>query len=85
MKAPQPDAILVELTRLLSRICEHEQTHLSGSTLLEDVPGIDSLRLLQAVASLEEHFGVEIDVVALEDLTRVQDILDAISNARPAQ
>jgi acyl carrier protein len=42
------------------------------------------LRLLQAVAYLEQHFRVEIDVVALDDLSSVQDIVNAISRARPA-
>jgi len=78
-----PRAILDVLARLLGRLCEQDDPSLSPDMLLEDIPGIDSLRLLQAVALLEEHFQVEIDVVALNDLYRVQDILDAISKARP--
>ena len=82
---PPPDAILAELTTLLRRICEDDRIELSADTRLEDVPGLDSLRRLQAVAHLEEHFGVEIDVVALDNLCCVQDILNAIAGARPAQ
>jgi acyl carrier protein len=81
--ALEPKAVFVELTALLSRICQHEQTDLSAGTLLEDIPGIDSLRLLQAVAHLEDVFRVEIDVVTLNKLERVQDVLDAICTARP--
>ena len=80
--APRPEAVLAQLTKLLTRICEHDQVGLSAETMLDEIPGIDSLRLLQAVAHLEEHFDVEIDVKALEDLRRVHDILHAISTAR---
>ena len=78
------EVIFAELARLLRRVCEHSQPGLSPATMLEDLPGIDSLRLLQAVAQLEEFFRVEIDIVALDDLACVQDILNAISAARPA-
>jgi len=82
---PESDLILSELSRSLVKICEHDPVGLKADTMLEDIPGIDSLRLLQAVAHLEECFGVEIDVVALDDLHRVQDILNAISRARPTR
>jgi acyl carrier protein len=78
------DIILTELARSLRRICEHTQPELRADSMLEDLPGINSLRLLQAVAHLEQHFHVEIDVVALDELARVQDILNAVSRARPA-
>jgi acyl carrier protein len=78
------EIILAELARSLRQICEQSQPELHPATMLDDLPGIDSLRLLQAVAYLEQHFRVEIDVVALDDLSSVQDILNAISRARPA-
>jgi acyl carrier protein len=77
------EIILAELARSLRRICEQSQPEVRADTRLDDLPGIDSLRLLQAVAYLEQHFRVEIDVVALDDLSSVQDILNAILQARP--
>jgi acyl carrier protein len=77
------ETILGAFSGVLSRLCEQAQLEVSPDMLLADIPGIDSLRLLQAVALLEEHFRVEIDVVALEELNRVSDLLDAISSARP--
>ena len=50
---------------------------------MADVPNMDSLRLLQAIALLEEQFSVEIEVVALERLHRVRDIFHIISDALP--
>ena len=81
---PRPEAVLAKLTSLLTRLCEHDQTGLSAETMLDEIPGIDSLRRRQAVAHLEEHFEVEIDIKALEDLRQVHDIVHAISTARPA-
>jgi acyl carrier protein len=52
---------------------------------LADVPNIDSLRLLQTIALLEEQFSIEIDVVALERLHRVRDIVELISDALPEE
>ena len=83
LNRPRAETDLDALTGILSRLCEHTPMTLSPDMLLEDIPGIDSLRLLQAVALMEEHFRVEVDVVALEDLRIVRDILAAISAARP--
>ena len=83
MTVLRQELILAELARSLRRICEHSLPGLRADTVLEGLPGIDSLRLLQAVANLEQHFHVEIDVVALDDLSSVQDILNAVSRGRP--
>jgi acyl-coenzyme A synthetase/AMP-(fatty) acid ligase/acyl carrier protein len=76
-------AVLSELTGMLCRLCEQDRLQLSPDTHLADIPGLDSLRLLQAAALLEERFQVEIDVVALENLHRVSDVLALIADAQP--
>jgi acyl carrier protein len=80
-----PEAIFIELGKILRRVCAHEMPDLTPNTPLDEIPDIDSLRLLQAVAHLEEHFQVEIDVAALDDLSRVRDILNALAVAAPAR
>ena len=80
---PPAETDLDVLGGILSRLCEQAPLTLLPDMLLEEIPGIDSLRLLQAVALMEEHFRVEIDVVALEDLRIVSDILAAMVGARP--
>jgi acyl carrier protein len=77
-------AVLIALSDLLRRICKREHIELSTETLLAEIEGLDSLRLLQAVASLEDLFRVEIEVGALNDLHQVSDILAAIAEASPA-
>jgi acyl carrier protein len=45
---------------------------------------MDSLRVLHVVAMMEEQFGVEIDITALDRMYQVQDILHAVRAAKPA-
>ncbi len=80
---PTAAAVLAELQNLLRRICEQDRLDLAPETRLDTIPGLDSLRLLQSVAHLEDHFNVEIDAGALEDLSVVADIVAAVTQARP--
>jgi acyl carrier protein len=68
---------------MLCRVCERDAVALPQDLLLAELPNMDSLRLLQAIALLEETFSIEIDVVALERLHRVGDIVEIISDALP--
>jgi len=70
---------------MLCRVCEQPAVALPTDLPLAEVPNIDSLRLLQAIALLEEQFSIEIKVVALERLQRVRDIVAIISDALPEE
>jgi acyl carrier protein len=70
---------------MLCRVCERDAVALPQDLLLAELPNMDSLRLLQAIALLEETFSIEIDVVALERLHRVRDIAEIISDALPEE
>jgi acyl carrier protein len=79
--SPGPEAIASAVSDTLCRVCDRPAVALPQDLLLADVPNIDSLRLLQAIALLEETFSVEINVVALEQLQRVRDVVELISDA----
>jgi acyl carrier protein len=66
----------------LRSICQNPLPELTPETHLDELPGMDSLRVLHVVAMMEERFGVEIDVGALESLRQVQDILRAVATAQ---
>ena len=70
---------------MLCRVCGRDAVDLPQDLPLADVPNIDSLRLLQAVALLEEQFSIEIEVVALERLQRVRDVVELIADALPEE
>ena len=79
----QPDPAFATLAGLLRRLCEDPLPGLAPETLLVDIPGLDSIRLLEAVALLEEELRVEIETAALDELHCVADILAAVACARP--
>lgn len=83
--SPGPEAIASAVSDMLCRVCERDAVTLPQDLLLAEVPNMDSLRLLQAIALLEETFSVEINVVALERLQRVRDIVELISDALPEE
>ena len=83
--SPGPEAIATAVSDMLCRVCERAAVALPQDLPLADVPNIDSLRLLQTIALLEEQFSIEIDVVALERLHRVRDIVELISDALPEE
>ncbi len=80
-----PEAIAKAVSDMLCRVCGQAAVALPQDLLLAEVPNIDSLRLLQAIALLEEQFSIEIEVVALERLQRVRDIVAIISDALPEE
>jgi acyl carrier protein len=64
------------LAALLRELCEDPLPGLTPATPLADIPGLDSVRLLEAVAMLEERLGVEL---ALEGLDRLETPADIIA------
>ena len=69
---------------VLRGICQNPLLDLTPDTNFDELPGMDSLRVLHVVAMMEEQFGVEIDVAALDRLYRVQDLLHAVRVAQNA-
>lgn len=71
-------AALVELMPVMTGMATGE---LRAETVLEDIPGLDSLRLMELLATAESRFGVELDPTDLEDLVRLGDLVTALERA----
>ncbi len=54
---------------------------IEGATALDEIDGLDSLRIIETVALLEDQFAVVIDPRALDRLRTVDDIAWSITNA----
>jgi acyl carrier protein len=65
------------------KVCQQPLPELAPDTYLDDLPGMDSLRVLHVVATIEEQFGVEIDVTALDQMRQMLDVLNAVRTAQP--
>lgn len=72
------------LLAILRRLCPTPFPDLPPETALDAVPGLDSLRLVETVAMLEEQFGVAVDTEALMDLATIGDIAALVRQALPA-
>jgi acyl carrier protein len=66
----------------LRRLCQDPLPDLAADSFLDELPRMDSLRVLHVIAMLEDEYGVEIDVAALDGLRQVGDILRALRTAR---
>ncbi len=80
---PNSEAVFAALAPILRRLCQNRLTGLAPETILEELPGLDSLRLIEAMALLEDRFEVEIDTDALGGLRNVADIVKAIATGKP--
>lgn len=74
-------ALLAALAELLPAITGMPAGALRAETLLEDIPGLDSLRLMELLADAESRFGVELDPADLENLLRLDDLVTALERA----
>ncbi len=78
MTAATRQEVFETVAALLATVCERHFEGVTPATVLADLPGMDSLRLLETVALAEEHFGVEIDTSRLETIETVDDIVTAL-------
>jgi acyl carrier protein len=56
-------------------------TQRSDGTVLRELPGTDSLRLLQCVVDLENRFGIELDDDSVFAARTVGDLIDVLALA----
>jgi acyl carrier protein len=78
----QDQIALDALATILRRVSQQPLPDLTPDTYLDEIPGMDSLRVLHVVAMMEEEFGVEIDTTALDRLYQVTDVLRAVRTAK---
>lgn len=74
-------SLLAALAGLLPGITGMPTGALRAETPLEDIPGLDSLRLMELLAVAESRFAVELNPADLEDLVRLGDIVTALERA----
>lgn len=81
---PTADEALATFTAIVRRLAATPEMAVPVETALADLEGLDSLRLLEAMALSEARLGVEIDTNAMDSFTTVGDVIAALLAARPA-
>jgi acyl carrier protein len=68
------------LTIEIIRLCR-PLTPINGATRIDDIPDLDSVRLVELVLLTEQMLGVEIDYARLDSITCVADLAAAFTIA----
>ena len=70
---------------VLREVCQQPTLKVSLDMHLDEIADLDSLRTMEAVALLEDRFGVEVDTGALNELATVEDIVSLVIRALGGQ
>lgn len=82
LPALEPDAVLEAVVRILEQVSRRKQPGCAMSTELHELDGVDSLRLLETVALVEEQFGVIVETGGLGQIETVGDIVRLVIAGR---
>lgn len=75
------DTTAVEfLTVEIGRLCRPLKP-INGATKIDDIPDLDSIRLVELVLLTEKMLGIEIDYARLDSITCVADLAAAFTVA----
>jgi acyl carrier protein len=66
---------------VIARVCEVEPGAISLQARLRGY-GIDSIRILDLLISVEEEFAIELDVEQMANVSTVQELVDYIERSR---
>lgn len=81
---PDATAVFAALVALIGKLDANPGAPLALTTALADIDGLDSIRLIETIALLEEHFAVEVATHDLDQLHCLADIVRAITHATSA-
>jgi acyl carrier protein len=76
------EAVLHVVVGIVARVTNRPQPATAMETMLFELDGLDSLRLLETVALAEEHFGVQVDTGGLGQIETVGDIVRLVASGR---
>lgn len=74
--------ILAEINELFKVIFEKEDLEISRETNAEDIEEWDSLKHINIIVMLEEHFKIQFEIDEIIELESVGDMVDVIESKR---
>ena len=80
----QGDALLGEVVNLLSKFVE-EKIEINGSHHLMRDLELDSVRVMELMMELEDHFDISIPLNSLPDVNTVSDLANEIAKLKAKQ
>jgi acyl carrier protein len=74
-------ATVAQIAAIIFEVTGQHIPPVARETPLDEIDGLDSLRVIETVALLEDRYGVAVDPHALDRLRTVDDIAWIITNA----
>ncbi len=72
-----------KIIELVKENLENKEVSVTGESLLEDDLGFDSFATVMLINSIEDEFGINIDVDSVKDTLSVNDIIKKLSENHP--
>jgi acyl carrier protein len=72
-----------KIIELVKENLENKEVNVTGESLLEDDLGFDSFATVMLVNSIEDEFGINIDVESVKDTLTVNDIIEKLAENYP--
>lgn len=70
---------LVEIKGIVAEVSEMEPEEINNDGLLKDDYGIDSMRMIEILATLEKTYGIKINQEDLSEMTTVHNIYKIVN------
>ena len=70
---------LVEIKGIVAEVSEMEPEEIDNDCLLKDDYGIDSMRMIEILATLEKNYGIKINQEDLSEMTTVHNIYKIVN------
>lgn len=70
---------LVEIKGIVAEVSEMEPEEINNDGLLKDDYGIDSMRMIEILATLEKTYGIKINQEDLPEMTTVHNIYKIVN------
>ena len=70
--------ILGELTTIFRDLFDDDALTLSADTTAKDVPGWDSMKMINIVVAVEDHFGVSFTTREVDKLETIRDLVGLV-------
>lgn len=70
---------LNEIRNIVAEVSELEPEEITNEGLLKEDYGIDSMRMIEILATLEKNYGIKIDQDELPRMTNVENIYNVVN------
>lgn len=70
---------LNEIRNIVAEVSELEPEEITNEGLLKEDYGIDSMRMIEILATLEKNYGIKIDQDELPGMTNVENIYNVVN------